>query len=107
MGQSVGPKSLRPAVGPNSVRPWTSAAGPSIVFTAREQVAELIGLRTERATQVRLPAAERTQLCDSRAPAITQSRTLRRLPCFTRTLIQIPNPCISHERSHAMNADTR
>jgi len=37
------PKSLRPVVGPNSVRPWTSAAGPYIVFTAREQVAELIG----------------------------------------------------------------
>ena len=34
MGQSVGP---------NSVRPWTSAAGPYIVSTAREQVAELIG----------------------------------------------------------------
>jgi len=34
MGQSVGP---------NRVRPWTSAAGPHIVFTAREQVAELIG----------------------------------------------------------------
>ena len=43
MGQSVGPKSLRPIVGPNSVRPWTSAAGPYIVFTAREQAAELIG----------------------------------------------------------------
>ena len=34
MGQSVGP---------NSVRPWTSAAGPYNVFAAREQVAELIG----------------------------------------------------------------
>jgi len=45
MGQSVGPKSLRPVVGPNSVRPWTSAAGPYIVSTAREQVAELIAAR--------------------------------------------------------------
>ena len=43
MGQSVWPKSLWPVVGPNSVRPWTSAAGPYIAFTAREQVAELIG----------------------------------------------------------------
>jgi len=34
---------LGQSVGPNSVRPWTSAAGPYIVFTAREQVAELIG----------------------------------------------------------------
>jgi cysteine desulfurase len=30
-------------VGPNSVRPWTSAAGPYIGFPARERVAELIG----------------------------------------------------------------
>ena len=43
MGQSVGPKSHRPVVGPNSVRPWISAAGPYIIRTAHEQVAELIG----------------------------------------------------------------
>ncbi len=45
MGQSVGP---------NSVRPWTRATGPYILFTAREQVAEetLLELAKQRGKDV-------------------------------------------------------
>jgi hypothetical protein len=83
-------------VGPNSVRPRTSAAGPYRVFTGREQVAELIGAHpmdavfTSRATESNNAAL---------APALRTNPTKRHIVTSQAEHSSVLNYCMALEKS--------